>query len=65
MIFKDFVEILKPLKDQTLYEKETLKLSVEISDKNEPGFWFKDGKPIEPNENITIEVWIYLQTLKN
>ena len=56
---QDFVEILSPLKDQNLIEKETLKLSVQISDKNEPGVWLKDGKPIEPNENITIEVIFY------
>ena len=56
MTVQDFVEILSPLKDQTLTEKETLKLSVQISDKNEPGTWYKDGVPIEPNDDIIIEV---------
>lgn len=52
---EDFVEILSPLKDQTLFEKEELKLSVTISDKNVPGTWFKDGKPLEQSDNVIIE----------
>lgn len=50
------MEVLQPLKDQTLFEKEALKLSVVISDINEPGQWLKDGKPIEPSDNIIIQV---------
>jgi obscurin-like protein 1 len=55
MTVQDFVEIISPLKDQTLTEKENLKLSVVISDKTEPGTWFKDGKPVELTPDITIE----------
>ena len=54
---EDFNEILSPLKDQNLYEKEMLKLNIAISDKNVPGVWLKDGNPIEPSENIIIEVF--------
>ena len=52
---EDFNEILKALQDQVITEKESLKLSVQVSDKNIPGYWFKDGKPIEPSDNIIIE----------
>ncbi len=52
---EDFVEILSPLKDQALFEKEELKLSVTISDKNAPGKWFKDGKPLDQSDVIIIE----------
>jgi hemicentin len=52
---EDFVEILKPLKDQSLFEKETLVLNVEVSDKNAPGTWYKDGVPLEISSNVTIE----------
>jgi hypothetical protein len=47
---------LSGIKDQTVTEKDTLKLNVEVSDKNAPGIWYKDGVPLEPNDNITIEV---------
>ena len=52
---EDFLELLKPLKDQTVTEKDTIKLSVEVSDKVLPGTWLKDGKPIEAAENIKME----------
>jgi hypothetical protein len=55
MTVEDFVEILSPLKDQNLTEKDTLKLYVVISDKTEPGTWFKDGKPIELAPGVIIE----------
>ena len=55
MTVEDFVEILNPLKDQTLTEKANLKLTVIISDKNEPGTWYKDGKPIELTSDMTCE----------
>ena len=53
---QDFVEVLVPIKDTTLFEKDELKLSAIISHNNVPGSWFKDGKPLEQNENIIIEV---------
>jgi hypothetical protein len=53
---EDYAEVLTPFKDTTLYEKEELKLTVIISDKNAPGTWFKDGKPLEQSEHIQIEV---------
>lgn len=59
MSISDFVEILTPLKDQTLTEKEELKLRVVISDKNEPGNWYKDGVLLVPGETIIIEVVNY------
>lgn len=61
----DYVEVLSPFKDQILTEKETLKLTIEISDKNVPGSWFKDGKPIEMGDNVIIEVFIAFSDLKN
>lgn len=53
---QDFVEILTPLKDLTLTEKDDIKLRVVISDKNEPGNWYKDGTLVVPGETIIIEV---------
>lgn len=53
---QDFVEILTPLKDLTLTEKEDIKLRVIISDKNEPGNWYRDGVLLIPGETIIIEV---------
>ena len=54
----DFNEVLSPLKNQTVTEKDTLKLSVEVSDKSQPGQWFKDGVPLEQSDSVMIEVII-------
>lgn len=55
MTVQDFCEILSPLKDQVLTEKDALQLTVEVSDKSAPGTWYKDGKPIEPSADNIIE----------
>lgn len=52
---EDFLELVKGLKDLSVMEKETIKLNVEVSDKTMPGTWFKNGKPIEASDNVSME----------
>jgi len=52
---EDFLELIKGLKDLTVTEKETIKLSVEVSDKNMPGQWFKNNEPIQASEHYVMD----------
>ena len=59
LFVQDFVEILSPLRDQRLLEKDTLRLSIEVSDKEAPGVWMKNGEPIPVTDpSVIIEVRI-------
>ena len=51
---EDFLELVQGLKDQTVTEKDTLKLSVEVSDKSIAGQWFKNGQPIEASDQYVM-----------
>ncbi len=52
---EDFLELIKGLKDLAVTEKETIKLSVEVSDKTLPGQWFKNNEPISPSDHYIME----------
>jgi hypothetical protein len=52
----DIIEIEKPLKNQIITEGDKIKLTVQVSDKNTPGNWFKNGEPIQPDNRTMMEV---------
>lgn len=56
------VELLKPLEDVTVYEKETANFDTEISEEDIPGEWKLKGEILRPSPVSIIELYntIYL-----
>lgn len=54
LVVDDWLELVQGLRDQSVQEKDTIKLNVEVSNKTLPGQWFKNGQPIEAGEQYII-----------
>ncbi|CAH1802744.1 unnamed protein product, partial [Owenia fusiformis] len=50
------VELLTPLEDVSVIEKETINLECEISKPNIKANWFKNGKEIKPSKQVVPKV---------
>jgi hypothetical protein len=59
IFFEDDFEVLKPLRGQSVTVDETLRLSIEVSDKDKNGVWYKNGVPVCPSETVKIQVYSF------
>lgn len=59
------VELLKPLEDVTVYEKETANFDTEISEDDIPGEWKLKGEILRPSPVSILELYnmIYLNNV--
>lgn len=50
------VELLKPLEDVTVYEKETANFDTEISEEDIPGEWKLKGEILRPSPVSMLDI---------
>ncbi len=65
MIKLDDFQVLKPLIGQVITVDDNLRLSIEISDPDKVGIWYKNGVPIDANDKVKKEVNFLFNNHKN